>query len=919
MSSSRAVLFASLSLIAVAPAIAQTPAAPEPAAAAADTNPETTIVVTGTRRTDRTLADSPVPIDVIGADQIAANGSGETNKILNSLVPSFNFPQPSIADGTDALKPATLRGLSPDQTLVLVNGKRRHVAALLNINGTVGRGSSAVDLNNIPGLAIERIEVLRDGASSQYGSDAIAGVINIQLKRASSGGRAIASFGKYVSTLSGVANVTGLVNTGGQPQFDANDTRILAATTSGERKARDGELYTIGANFGFALGAEGYLNLTAEYRNREATNRAGYDLRPNYARPAPPLFDTREVGFNRLQFRYGDAKTEDYAFFLNAGIPLGTAEFYATASYAKRKALSAANWRQQSNGATGAGGSNRDYSTITPGTTPTAANFVALTPDGYLPLIDTDYKDFSVLGGVRGELAGWKADFSVGYGHNSFDYTTRNSLNASLAGAKLRDFDAGGLRYGQLAANLDFSREFDLGFAKPLSVAVGAEFRREDFTIRAGEPDSYASGPLYLSPVATTAAACTTQQGVYTVATGICSFPGRAAATRAQGFPGFPANAATKVNRNSVAAYVELDTDLFQGFTTTVAGRVERFSDFGSTVNGKLALRYELVRGFALRGSISNGFRAPSLQQQFFTTTSTNFVNGVAVDILTLAVSNPLARRLGARDLSPEKSRNISVGATANPLAGLTLTLDYYNIKIKDRIVLTENLGASGNATTDTFARTLINDTSVGAARFFVNGLDTTTQGVDAVASYRFSPGWGVFTLTAAYNYNKTSIDRRIVNLNSAVPAGVILFGRVEGVRFTEGQPRDKVVLSADGKVGMFGINARTTRYGRVVSPNTANPITDAASLTLLGPDDITLEPKWITDLELRVNPVEAVEIAIGANNLFDVYPSRSPIGNRPAAVGGQYPVNQYYLPYSGFSPFGFNGRFLYARVGVKF
>ncbi|HYJ30003.1 MAG TPA: TonB-dependent receptor plug domain-containing protein, partial [Allosphingosinicella sp.] len=240
------------------------------------------IIVTGTRRTDRTLADSPVPIDVIGADAIANSGQTETNRILNDLVPSFNFPQPSIADGTDALRPATLRGLSPDQTLVLVNGKRRHVSSLLNINGTIGRGSAAVDLNMIPGLAISRIEVLRDGASSQYGSDAIAGVINIQLRNADNGGRITATYGRYHTTLADVARITGLQTDGaGQPFLDPTDTRVLAANSDGERRARDGEMYTIGANIGVPLG-EGFVNLTAEYRDRNPTNRAGYDLRPNY-------------------------------------------------------------------------------------------------------------------------------------------------------------------------------------------------------------------------------------------------------------------------------------------------------------------------------------------------------------------------------------------------------------------------------------------------------------------------------------------------------------------------------------------------------------------------------------------------------------------------------------------------------------
>jgi iron complex outermembrane recepter protein len=916
--SSRAILLASLSLTAFnTPTFAQTAETANEEAAA----PDDAIIVTGTRRTDRTVADSPVPVDVIGADAIATSGQTETNKILNNLVPSFNFPQPSIADGTDTLRPATLRGLSPDQTLVLVNGKRRHVSALLNINGTVGRGSAAVDLNLIPGLAIERIEVLRDGASSQYGSDAIAGVINIQLKKQSSGGRASASFGKYITTLDNVANITGLTSTAGQPAFDTVDGRVLASTSDGERKARDGNLYTIGANFGLPIGADGYLNLTAEYRNRDATNRAGYDLRPNYNRPAPPLFDTREVGFNRLQFKYGDAKTEDYNFFVNAGAQLTEAfELYGFASYGKRDGLSAANWRQKSAAA------NRDYSTITPATTPNAANFTALTTDGFLPNINTDLEDYSGTIGIKGEVGGWNTDLSLGYGHNSFDFRVLNSLNTSFGTASQKDFDAGGLAYGQIAANIDFSKEFEIGVSTPLSVAFGGEYRNENFDIRGGDLQSYATGPLFRASFATTAANCTTQVGVYNAGTGICSFPGRAAPAGAQGFPGIPASSATDASRHSFAAYVELDADIMPNLTTTVAGRFEKFSDFGSTLNGKFAARWEPTPGYAVRTSISNGFRAPSLHQQFFTTTSTNFINGLPVDISTLAVNSPVARALGSTDLKPEKSLNFSFGGTANPVSGLTLTLDFYTISIDDRIVLTENLGAAGagTAAVNTAVKAVLDANgfqSVGAARFFINGLDTKTKGLDAVASYRIPEGkFGSWTLTAAYNKNETSIKRRINALGPlATIPGIVLFGRVEGLRFTDGQPKNKIVFSADGKIGGFGITARTTRFGKVTSPGAATPITAPTSLTALGPDDIVLRPKWISDLELRFSPVESIDLAIGANNVFDIYPDRSPIGPRPASVGGSYPINQYYLPYSGFSPFGFNGRFLYARVGVKF
>ncbi|HKR24531.1 MAG TPA: TonB-dependent receptor, partial [Allosphingosinicella sp.] len=890
-------LLSTLSTFALAaPAAAQDDVPAPPPAASEERDANATIVVTGTRRTDRTLADSPVPVDVIGEGVIENSGQTETNKILNSLVPSFNFPQPSIADGTDALRPASLRGLSPDQTLVLVNGKRRHVSALLNINGTVGRGSAAVDLNLIPGLAIQRIEVLRDGASSQYGSDAIAGVINIQLRNAANGGRATATYGRYETTLDGVANITGLQTNGaGQPVLDPADTRVFLANSDGERDASDGEIWTIGANFGLPIG-EGFVNVTAEYRDRNPTNRAGFDLRPNYNRPAPPAFDTREVGFDRLEFRYGDAKTEDFAFFINAGMPLGGDwEFYAFGSYGNRDGLSAANYRNQNAAA------NRDFGTLLPGQTPTAANFVPLTPDGFLPFIGTDLEDYAGLVGVRGEIAGWNADFSLGYGHNSFDYTVSNTLNTSFGTASQDTFDAGGLRYGQFVANFDVSHEYQVGLAGPLSVAAGLEYRSENFQIRPGDLQSYATGPLFRASVATTAPDCATQGGVYNAGTGICSFPGRAAPAGAQGFPGIPAASATDEGRHSFAAYVELDADLAQGLTAVLAGRWEHFSDFGSTLNGKLALRYEVAQGFALRGSISNGFRAPSLHQQYFTTTSTNFINGLPVDISTLAVDSPVARALGSSDLEPEKSINLSIGATANPLPGLTFTIDAYQIDIDNRIVLTENLGAagSGTAAVNAAVKAVLDANgfqSVGAARFFINGLDTRTRGVDAVLSYRFrTENLGNRTLTAAYNYNKTRIERRINELGPlATIPGIVLFGRVEGIRFTDGQPRDKVVLAADGELGDFGLTARTTRYGRVIAPGATAPLADPLSLTLLGPDDIRLGAKWITDLELRYRPIQAVTLAIGSNNVFDVYPDRSPFGPRPASEGGGvYPINQ--------------------------
>jgi iron complex outermembrane receptor protein len=921
----RVALLTSLSSLAFAasPALAQEEAQPQVANTAEPTGGnDETIVITGTRRTDRTVADSPVPVDVIGADQIVNSGQTETNKILNQLVPSFNFPQPSIADGSDALRPATLRGLSPDQTLVLINGKRRHVSALLNINGTVGRGSAAVDMNLIPGLAIGRVEVLRDGAAAQYGSDAIAGVINIQLKNADHGGRASVTWGKYYTTIDNVANVTGLqLNGAGQPQLDPADGRYFLANVDGEREAHDGRQLTVGANVGIPLGPHGYLNVTGEYRDRNRTNRAGFDLRPNYNRPAPPAFDSREVGFNRLQFRFGDPDTVDYNLFVNTGIEVAAGwELYGFGSYGHRDTVSAANWRQ------GGAAANRDYSVLAPDQAPNAGNFVALTPDGFLPLIDSDLDDLAGTLGLKGDIGGWKTDLSYGHGQNSFDYTVRDTLNTSFGPQSQHVFDAGGLRYAQDIVNLDFSKEFGMGFAKPLSVAAGTEYRKEHFEIRPGDTQSFATGPLFRASITTDAVNCAAQQGVFNATTNVCSFPGRAAPAGSQGFPGIPTSSATDVGRHSWAAYVELDTDPIAGVTTTLAGRYENFSDFGSTWNGKFAARWEPVDGFALRGSVSNGFRAPSLHQQFFTTTSTNFIAGLPVDISTLAVTSPVALALGSKPLKPEKSFNVSLGATANPMQGLTITADLYQIKINDRIVLTENLGAAGSGTAaqNAAVKAILDANgfqSVGAARFFINGLDTTTRGIDVVAVYRTRmAGFGHWSLSAAYNYNKTKIDQRLNALGPlATIPGLVLFGRVEGLRFTQGQPRDKIVLSADGDIGDFGITARTTRYGKVVSPGAAAPIADPLSLTAFGPDDIFLKAKWITDLELRYKALGHVELAIGANNLFDVYPTRTPFGARPAAIGGVYPANQEYIPYSIFSPFGFNGRFLYGRVSVDF
>lgn len=850
------------------------PAAAQDAEGTEDGAEAPAIVVIGSRRQDRTVADSAVPIDVISADALTDSGYTETNRLLSQLVPSFNFPQPSLTDGTDSVRPATLRGLAPDQTLVLINGRRRHNSALLNLNGSVGRGSAAVDLNTIPPLAIEQIEVLRDGASSQYGSDAIAGVINVRLRRAE-GGRATITFGQYRTTLAGVRDVNGVQLGGtGQPVLDPNAGAggVYLLTDSGqERRARDGETLTIATNIGLPLGDSAYVNLTAQFQDRNATNRTAADPRQQYPLIAGNV-DPRELTFNRFSHRYGDADTQDMTLFVNAGADLTEGvELYGWGSYNIRDGESAGFYRRALDAR------NRDFGAST-------TTFVPFYPNGFLPFIVSTVEDMSIAAGLRGEVSGWNYDLSAVYGSNRFDFGVTNSFNTSIGSPNsARRFDAGGLRFGQTSVNLDLQREIPF-LANGLSVAIGAEYRNENFRIVAGELQSYQAGPFSASPF-------NAQAG-------------------SQVFPGFrPANE-VDASRNSYAAYLELETDITDSFTIQAAGRYENFSDFGGTLNGKLAARFEPIDGIGLRGSISTGFRAPSLHQQFYATTSTNNVNGTLVEIGTFPVESPVARALGAQPLEPEESLNYSAGVTFDLIPRLSITADYYHISINNRVVITENLvdagvvppcGSAGLGPVKTL---LCNAgfTNINSARFFINGIDTTTEGFDIVAAYRVPDmGFGNIRLTAGYNQTNTTItDRAIL---PTLP-GLTLFGRQNSIQLTDGQPSDKFNFGVDWDLGILSATFRGNRYGEVTSPGV-----DAARDQVFGSE-------WVFDLELRARPTEAIEIALGANNVFDQYPDRPNAG----VVGGQnYGLNNYFLAYSSFSPFGFNGRYVYGRISLNF
>ena len=831
---------------------------------------ESTIVVTGTRRTDRTVADSPVPVDVISAESLSQSGHTELNRAMTQEVPSFNFPQPAITDGTDVIRPATLRGLSPDQTLVLINGKRRHTSALLNINGSVGRGSSAVDINLIPTIALSRVEVLRDGAAAQYGSDAIAGVINFHLRSARSGGRATVTYGEYYTRVNNVETYDGVVVGPGNTPVLAPDGTLQLDLSGEDRRRRDGETLTLAAALGVPIGAEGHVNLAAELQDRNDTNRTGADPRRQFNLIGTAL-DPRELTFDRFSHRYGDPETRDHKVFANAEMPFGDGdtEAYAFASYNDRQGESAGFYRRALD----------------------ARNNPSIYPEGFLPLITTDTDDYSGTLGVRGEMAGWRWDLSAQYGRDRVDFRIVNSLNRSLGDTSPTEFDSGGLTYGQTLFNFDVSRDVALGFAQRTTLSVGAEYRREAFDIRPGEPNSFISGPAGGAP-------------------------------GAQVFPGFTPTIAgqpvDEVNkRNNKSLYAEIDSDFSDMFNVQAALRYEDYSDFGTDLNWKLASRLEPVDGIAVRASASTGFRAPSLQQQFYAAQATNNVPGVGLlDTVTLPVDNPVALALGSSPLDAEQSMSLSGGLVVSAIPRLNVTVDAYQIDIDDRIVVTENLGAFGTAAQQAAVKAILvaaGFPSVAAARFFVNGIDTRTRGLDLVATYRVPMAdLGRLNLTGGFNLNKTKITR-----NAAIPGalatipGLVLFSRLESLRLTHGQPRNKINASADYDHNWFGATLRATRYGKVL----------AAGSDEFG--DVNLKPKTITDLELRFKPMgDRFTLALGSNNIFDVYPTNTPRGRAIDPATGlerNYPDTNYALPFSPFSPFGFNGRFIYGRLSADF
>ena len=849
------------------------------------------IVVTGTRAFGRTNTDSPVPVDVIDVSKIISrSGQVSINEILNVAAPSFTSQSQTVSDGTDHIDPASLRGLGPDQVLVLINGKRRHSTSLLNINGTVGAGSVGTDMNAIPAAAISRIEVLRDGAAAQYGSDAIAGVINIVLKEKTEGLE---------------LGITGGMNAG--------------SLTNHQEGGVDGEKVQIDASYGLPIGNQGgFINLTGSLgtRNpalRNATNLEKlFDIDNSAERvylannPTSTIADmtsddyasiisglpqnfvdaAANEDYNALddlelaargqtrsdyRFKVGTAKLREGKAFLNMSIPLSeTSDVYAFGGIGSREGLGFGFLRE----------AHRPKAN-------TAANV-----NGFLPGIQSNITDKSLAVGIRGSHNGWDVDFSNTYGANDMRMTVVNSTNASLGAASPSTFDAGAFGFEQNTTNLDFTRKFD-EVMSGLRTSFGSEYRVEGFSIDAGAENSYATYD---------------NNGIPTVGGvgGATNAQGELLDGAAQVFGGFtPANAVSK-SRNSIAGYADLELDATERVLIALAMRYEDFSDFGNTFTYKLASRVKATDNVSLRGAFSTGFRAPSLHQQFFSRSSTIFdANGVAQEEGLFTNDSRAAQLIGIDKLKEETSQSMSIGATAKS-GGLSLTIDAYQINIDDRIILSGAFDDGG----DPELASLFNAAGAGKARFLVNAINTKTSGVDIVLGYRFTTGSGLLlnnSLAATFSNNEVEdimVPEKIAN---AGLSGDFFDGQEEAF-LTLAQPRSKLMLSNTVSLtNGLDISLRNVWYGSVTDPDdfSGDARVDGTEVS----EDALYEAKLITDLSLSYPINNQFRLSLGANNLFDIYPTE----NR---AGGQSNAS---FPYSRrTSQFGFTGRYVFMKASFN-
>ncbi|MEX0707327.1 MAG: TonB-dependent receptor [Woeseia sp.] len=746
------------------------------------------IVVVGTRGEARSALDSPVPVDVITADDIANVQSlgGELGELLQALAPSFSFPRQSNSGAADHVRSAQLRGMNPDHVLVLVNGKRQHTASVIALESKIGLGSNPFDFNTIPLNAVERIEILRDGAGAQYGSDAIAGVINIVLKSAGSGGQVSAMYG------------------GHRTDFEPTGQTIT-----------DGHTWSIAGDYGIEVG-DGALHFGAEYRERAPTNRAGIGVLPFFEEqtPANQALDPARV------FSPGDGGADDISLWYNLSLPLAGAtadrEFYSFGRFANRESEGTGFFRYP------------DGFTSNP----------AVHPDGFRPITLGDNQDLSFTAGLKGHNFETNWDLSLTIGQNDFESGLRNSANPSLGAASPTSFHLRSFTFTQTILNADFVRNFDTGaFAGPLSFAYGVELRLEDYETGAGDPASYEAGPVV-------------------------------ADIGAQAGPGLPPDSVADVDRTVSSLYVDIEAEVADGVNLGLAARYEDYDDFGDALTGKVTAIWHASEAIALRGAFGTSFRAPSLAQTGFESSTINFgAGGMLEQFRHLPVTDPEAIANGATPLKEEESVNASVGLVITPSELFTVTLDYFQIDVDDRVTF---VSAPNNIT------------------YFSNRVDTETKGFDLVASGDFDLAGGTFNWQAAYNQSETDVKNPSV-------LGVEDLNTLESA-----PPEDKIILSGQWGIDRWSFVVRTTRYG------------DATRVFDFGggfPDPQTYRAKWSLDAEVEASVTETWSIAVGADNLLDEYPDRSS------------PDIGYFghLPYDVLSGIGMNGAFFYIRSTYGF
>ena len=818
-------------------------------------------VVVGSRGRHTAAEELAVPVDVFPAELLQQQGSSETSVILQAVAPSINFPRQSVVDAGDIVRPFTLRGLSPDHTLVLLNGWRRHQTAVVNsFNYGMGAGSSGVDLNALPSSALDRIEVLRDGAAAQYGSDAIAGVVNLVLKDGAFSPFVNADVGRYTSD-------------------DYPD---------------DGTTVTANGGVGIPLG-RGSLGLFGEFRDRQPTNRAWADPSEDAGTGVTDsINDKGQVVQKRNPVpqpnsHWGDGLERDVLTFANFRMPInqaGSSEIYGFGGYSHRDGTG--------NGYRRTAGDDR--------------NWPQIYPLGFLPEINGKPTDYSMAGGLRGVVSGWNYDLGAEFGHNHFDYNIRNTLNASLGPCldvacapgpdrtlgtaddpgipNQLSFFAGRVLRREFVAALNVARPVEIGLPAPVNLAFGAAFRREKYAIREGELASYLNGFHLDQDSADVAAAGSSV------------------------FPGFTPSDATERDRNNFGIYADAETDLTPQVLANVAARFERYSDFGSRLTGKVAVRYQPSQRVTFRAAASTGFRAPGLSQIAFGKVTTNVIAGEFVDVGVLPVDHPAAVLLGSRPLEEETAFNFSGGVAVTPVENLTFTADYFHIRINNQILL-------GATFDDDTTLAILREAGFGfdAVQYFTNGLDTRAQGVDVAGNLRVPAGpSGTLDLTASFNITRNKIrnvdplPQVLLDRNSSETG---LLDSVTAIGIEDERPDWRGTLQANLTASRLSALGRLSYYGGFSS---AQP----------GFCDFCRENyggKGLVDAELGYR-FNLVKLALGVRNLFDTYPDQPTsevvvdpdVGDRARDYNSNYGL----WPWAAASPFGYNGRFVYGRTEIQ-